>query len=182
MNSKYTEEQLIGGIRKGDVEVLKYVYQLCYPSVQKFVVSNSGSVDEAKEVFQTAISHFYVTVFQTDFTIKCPVKTFVYSIARKIWHKKMGEKRKDINFARHTEEYIEMTDVFTAMEKRNKLCSTIEDSLKILGEPGRTIVTDYFYKNVPVQEIANKMNYTSVEQASEKVHKFIEKLKSIAIK
>ena len=94
----------------------------------------------------------------------------------------MGEKRKDINFAKHTEEYIEMTDVFTAMEKRNKLCSTIEDSLKILGEPGRTIVTDYFYKNVPVQEIANKMNYTSVEQASEKVHKFIEKLKSIAIK
>jgi RNA polymerase sigma factor (sigma-70 family) len=181
-NNKYTEDQIISGIRKGDREVLKYVYNLCYSSVQLFVVKNSGSVEEAKDVFNVALSHFYVTLYQTDFVLKCPVKTFIYSIARKVWHKKLVEKRKDLNFAKHTEEYIEMSDVFDAMEKRNKLCNSIDDSFKILGEPGRTIVSDYFYKNVSAQEIANKMNYTSPEQAMEKVLKFIEKLKSIVVK
>jgi RNA polymerase sigma factor (sigma-70 family) len=182
MSIKYTEDQIVNGIRKGDNEILKFVYQLCYSSVQQFVVKNSGSLDEAKDVFQSAISQFYVTLYQTDLALKCSVKIFIYSTARKIWHKKLQEKRKDINFTKHAEEYIEMNDIFASMEKRNKLCSVIEDSLKVLGEPGRTIVSEYFYKNISAQEIANKMNYTSAEQATEKVFKFIEKLKSIVIK
>jgi RNA polymerase sigma factor (sigma-70 family) len=89
----YIEESLLEGIRLHDSDTLEYIYKKFYPSVKGFVTNNSGTDDDARDVFQEAIIVIYRKVNDKDFVITCSFKTYVYAIIKNLWLKELEKRR-----------------------------------------------------------------------------------------
>ena len=94
--SRFTIEQIIKGVRKRDSNVLQYIYKSYYSTVLKLVINNSGTEDDAKDIFQESV----ITVFKNiredaKISIDCTFQTYIYSIARLLWLKHLRDLKSD---------------------------------------------------------------------------------------
>ena len=130
--------------------------------VSSMILKNSGSDDDSEDVFQEAL----IIVFkrlreEPGFELTSTFSTFLYSVARLIWLKKIREdkKMKVTELKREMEEFIEFEepppvqdkDLRMAVYQRN-LILIPEDCQKILVLTGQ---------NISAKEIAEKLGFRS---------------------
>ncbi|MBI3483274.1 MAG: sigma-70 family RNA polymerase sigma factor, partial [Bacteroidetes bacterium] len=90
----FLEEALISELRKKNEAALKQLYRENYVMILKLVVNNSGTEDEAKDVYQEAIIHFYERLSLTEFELTCKIKTYLYAVCRKLWLQRLSHRNK----------------------------------------------------------------------------------------
>ena len=80
---------LLAGLRAKDEKAIYDVYQLYFTSVERYVCMNSGSEQDAEDVFQDAIMVLLNYVAKDNFVLTCSLKTLIFAIARRIWLKQL---------------------------------------------------------------------------------------------
>jgi len=165
--NRLSESEIIEGMRRNDSGVLKYIYVTGYGSVQHMVLNNSGTQDDAKDIFQEALIIAFKNIRKNDnFTLKCTFKTYIYSIARLLWLKHLRTARKILN--KEDFEYVEFeepkpfTDEDLAYTLYQKAFLTLpEDCRKILklSNEGKS-----------QKEIAEILGYKSDNYISKRKH------------
>jgi RNA polymerase sigma factor (sigma-70 family) len=143
------------------------------------VCSNSGTEQEAKDVFQDAIIAFYERAQQADFVLTCKIKTYLYAVCRRLWLKRLAEKRRfDVTIAEG--------DVFEGLE--DEMGEVLESeisfermqlSLQALGEPCRSIIEDFYIRDFSMDLIREKFGYTSADNAKNQKYKCLQRLKKL---
>lgn len=143
------------------------------------VCSNSGTEQEAKDVFQDAIIAFYERAQQPDFVLTCKIKTYLYAVCRRLWLKRLAEKRR-------FEVTIAEGDVFEGLE--DEMGEVLESeisfermqlSLQALGEPCRSIIEDFYIRDFSMDLIREKFGYTSADNAKNQKYKCLQRLKKL---
>lgn len=89
----YTEAQLIEGFCEGKSEVLRAIYLAHYPAVETLIVKNSGSSEEAKDIFQEALLVTFQKVSAPEFSLTCQLGSFIHSVAWRMWQRKLRDER-----------------------------------------------------------------------------------------
>ena len=82
-NPQLTDGQFLHGLRVGNNEALTALYKKYYNIVLKLVVSNSGTSDEAQDIYQETIIVLYENVQKPQFELNCQLQTYIYSIAKR---------------------------------------------------------------------------------------------------
>ena len=72
------------------------LYQEYYPTIRSFISKNSGSDQDAADIFQDALIVFYDKIRDENFELSCTIKTYVYSICRNLWLKKLTRKKQHL--------------------------------------------------------------------------------------
>jgi RNA polymerase sigma factor (sigma-70 family) len=103
-----TEDEILRQLQNGDEKALKQVYKQHYQMVVHLVMNNGGSLQEAKDVYQEALILFYEKVREDSFELNCRIKTFLYSVGRRMWLKQLQRKNRFTSNLSDTEEYIEV--------------------------------------------------------------------------
>jgi len=108
---RYSSNELIKGIRKRDNTVLGYIYQKYYSSVQHFVMTNSGTADDARDIFQEALIVVFENITRDKrFTLVCNMQTYIFSIARVIWVKQLNKSVVNQTQLNEDHEFIEFEE------------------------------------------------------------------------
>ena len=148
--------------------------------VLHFIINNNGTVNEAKDVYQEAIIIFYNKIKNTEFKLESKLKTYIYSICRRLWLNQLKEKNRlgaeisDIEEFTQFEKKEEQT--FIEDEKRFDAMSI---SLEKLGEPCKTILEDFYFRNNSITELTQKMGYNNSDTAKNQKYKCLQRLKKI---
>src|SRR5688572_23005328 len=150
--AEYTDESLIAGIRQDDDRALSYLYKLHYPMVSHFILSNSGTSDEAKDIFQEGILVFYEKIKDGTLELTCQIKTYLYSVCRRLWLKKLTEKNR-FSGVIDSENFVGLEDESVAPEETELKFSVMEQAMNQLGEPCRTLLEDFYIKSSSMQDI-----------------------------
>jgi RNA polymerase sigma factor (sigma-70 family) len=117
----YTIEELLDGIKNKNNTILKLVYKEYFPLIRSFILQNSGSEDDAKDIFQEAIIAIYKKSSDFDFEITSSFKTFLYSICRQLWLKQLRNRKIHLN------NIVEITE---RIEFDNEVDESLDDSLE----------------------------------------------------
>jgi RNA polymerase sigma factor (sigma-70 family) len=172
------DELEVAELRKKDPAALRQLYKTHYPMVLNLVLTNSGNEQEAKDVYQEAIIHFYERLQQAEFVLVCKIKTYIYAVSKRLWLKRLAEQKKQIR--------MEMEDGFAGIEQemfdlesKEKNFQAMDKALYTLGEPCRTIVEDYYLHNLTMNEITEKFGYTNADNAKNQKYKCLQRLKRI---
>ena len=89
---KATKEKAPSKIDEGQ-EMGKYLYDTVFPSIKNYVVANSGTTQDAQDIFQDALVIFFrKKSFGID--ISCKVSTYLYSVAKILWMQQLMYKRR----------------------------------------------------------------------------------------
>jgi RNA polymerase sigma factor (sigma-70 family) len=157
------DSQIIEKIRKGDESALDYLYRKNYKMMTRIVTNNNGTEDEAKDIFQDAIIVFWQKVRTDEFVLTSKISTFIYSVCQNLWRKELERKSRLTNEVADTKEYSD----FDRQEREKILHSCINE----LGETCRKVLMYYYFDNLSMQEIADKMGFANADTAKTKKYK-----------
>ncbi len=174
----YLEESLIAELRKKNDSALRQLYHAHYPMVLHMVVANSGTEAEAKDIYQEAIIHFYERLQKADFVLTCKIKTYLYAVCRKLWLQRLAARNKFVRID-ELEPVAGIEEVVSDIETKEKSFNAMDQSLGKLGEPCKTILEDFYLRNLTMDEITQKFGYTNADNAKNQKYKCLQRLKKI---
>lgn len=80
---KYSSAEILKGIRNGDHIILRYIYDNYYESIENMVLSKSGTVDLAHDVFQESLVVIFKKSQEKSFKInQSSFFTYFYAVCR----------------------------------------------------------------------------------------------------
>lgn len=175
----YFDELILAEIRKKNEAALGELYKTHYPMAVNLICSNSGTEQEAKDIYQEAVIAFYERAQQPDFVLTCKVKTYLYAVCRRLWLKRLAEKRRFNISIPETETFDEAEEeVRTAMEREVSF-QRMDESLRALGEPCRSILLDFYIHDFSMEIISEKFGYTNTDNAKNQKYKCLQRLKKL---
>lgn len=176
----WTEDELIQGIRNGNELTVKFIYKSHFPMIENFVRLNGGSEQEAKDLFQDGFMVLYRNVKNPVFSLECKIKTYLYSVCKRLWLTELKRKSKAPDVVDSMDDFIEINESgIEEHSKREEGLIHLEASLKKLGEPCSMLLTDYYLNDMSMQQIAQKMGYTNADNAKTQKYKCLLRLRKI---
>jgi RNA polymerase sigma factor (sigma-70 family) len=178
----FTDSECIEGLRLGNDAVIQSVYKKNYPVIMRMVLANSGTEQEARDIFQEAVLVLYHHVQKPQFALSCALQTYLYSVSRRLWlkqlHKKNGLYKLD---ERHyeSEALADTGNDAEAYETREQNLLRMKESMGQLGEPCKTLLEDFYTRHLSMEEIAEKFGYTNADNAKNQKYKCLQRLKKI---
>ncbi len=172
-----SEAELLNSLRNGDDKVLKTIYRQNYHTIVNMVTNNGGSLQEAKDIYQETLIVFYEKVKEEDFELNCQIKTFLYSVSRRLWLKQLQRKQRYTIPLTDSDEYVDLSweDVGDKEDQYNAMHTALES----LGEPCKSILKDFYLRNQSMEEITDKFGYTNADNAKNQKYKCLKRLKKV---
>lgn len=179
--SGISDQELIIGIKDGDSRAISRLYKTHFPSILHMVVTNSGSEDEAKDIFQDAVMVLYDKLTQGNFELNSKLNTFLYAVSRRLWLKELSNRGSS---ARSTdisdlEDILKVEDDIEKHEIIESNFAQMGMALDQLGEPCKTLLNNFYIGNMSMQEIKEKFGYTSTDNAKTQKYKCLQRLKRL---
>lgn len=179
MNTLEQEKILLEGLAKNDKQSIESIYRENYATIQSFVLNNNGSVDDARDIFQEAMIVLYEKSKLATFSLNCQIKTFVYSICRRLWLKRLQQLGKFSTQVENLEDTISVEEEIEDHEKRNEDFTLMEHAMAKIGEPCKSLLDAYYLQKKNMVEIAGEFGYTNADNAKTQKYKCLVRLKKL---
>jgi RNA polymerase sigma factor (sigma-70 family) len=147
--------------------------------VLQLILNNNGNEDDAKDVYQEAIIVLYNKVKRGDFELSSKLKTYIYSICRRLWLKRLKQLNRYGGDIKDFQEYLPVEDEIEKHQDRDMQLNKMENALKLLGEPCKTIMEDFYMHSKSMQEICERFGYTNADNAKTQKYKCLQRLKKL---
>lgn len=129
----------------------------------RMIINNNGSEDEAKDIYQEAIIIFWQKARNDEFILTSKISTFIYSICQNLWRKELERKSRLSGEMQEGKEFNDFDK-----QEREKI---IAECINSLGETCRKVLMYYYFDNLSMQEIAEKMGFANADTAKTKKYK-----------
>jgi len=168
---KLSDEDILKRIRQGDESALDYLYKKNFKMMTKLVMNNNGNEDEAKDIFQEGLIVFWQKAISGNLVLTSKISTFIYSICQNLWRKELERKSRLSNEEKDSA-VIEDSD-------RLERIKIVNDCINQLGDTCRKILTYYYFENLSMHDIAEKLGFANADTAKTKKYKCKKELDEI---
>lgn len=167
-SSEVNEQELFERIQRGDEKALEVIYIKYYRMMTKLVLTNSGTEEEARDVYQDALVVFWQKARSGNLVLTSKMSTYIYSICQNLWRKELDRKKRLSNESKDSSEVIDMDS-----PEREKI---IAQCLDQLGDTCKKVLMYYYFDDMSMQEIADKLGFANTDTAKTKKYKCKQKL------
>lgn len=179
MKLEQNEQLLLKGLANNDTRCIEIIYKQNFNTILAMIVNNNGSYDEARDIFQEAMIALYEKAKSESFVLTCKINTYVYSICRRLWLKRLQQLGKINNPFEGFEETVAVEDDVEIQAKRNQEFEIMHNALSNLGEPCKSLLEGYYIKKLDMQQLANQFGYTNSDNAKNQKYKCLVRLKKM---
>lgn len=162
MSLSTLNEQLLAGVRARDKNAIAGVYKEYFKPCAKVVLKDSGTIDDAREVFQQVICSLIDKLERSDFTIKSNLKGYLYQSCFNQW---VSNKRKQRKYSSiddgNVRELVDSSES-TIVEKQEQEAQyqVMYSCIKILKPSCRKGLELFYFEDKRDKEIAVVMEFT----------------------
>jgi RNA polymerase sigma factor (sigma-70 family) len=179
VKAEFNEQVLLKGLAKNDAKSVEIIYKTNFNMVQSFVLNNNGTYDDARDIFQEAMIVLYENVKSETFVLTCQIKTYLYSICRRLWLKRLQYSNRFAASPESVEETVSVDEDLEQQEKRNADFAIMERALGSLGEPCKSLLEAYYFGKKDMTDIASTFGYTNADNAKNQKYKCLIRLKKL---
>ncbi|MEM6843672.1 MAG: sigma-70 family RNA polymerase sigma factor [Bacteroidota bacterium] len=162
------DQEIIDQIKAGNYEVLSQLTRH-FVSVRKYVLSNSGAIEDAEDVFAEAQVIFYQKVLSEAYRYDGEGKIggFLYRTARNLWMKKLTRPAPMMTV-------VSDADTQESGDPLEELSGALDEILRNLGDPCAAILTFFYFNRLDMLTIAQKLGYKNKETVKVKKRQCIQ--------
>ncbi|NSL88794.1 sigma-70 family RNA polymerase sigma factor [Chitinophaga sp. Mgbs1] len=165
-----TESLLTEKLKQNDPAAYSYVYDTCFPAISAWIQQNSGTREDAADIFQEAMIVLVTKLQQPDFTLTAAVKTYLFSVARNTWLKQLRDTPRIVTADIPETAYITEPDI------RNYSLLLRRWLQRITGHCQRILKALFFYR-VPVQTLMQQMGWKNKHTSDNQKYKCLQQLR-----
>ena len=179
MKFEQNEKTLLEGLALNDRKAVEIIYRENFNMVQALVLNNNGSSDDARDVFQETMIVLYEKVRSGHFELNCQIKTYVYSVSRRLWLKRLQQMNRYTGAIDTLESEVSVDDDLEEHNRVNEEFDVMERAIGGLGEPCKSLLEAYYLQKQNMQEIAANFGYTNADNAKNQKYKCLMRLKKL---
>ncbi|MCC7401840.1 MAG: sigma-70 family RNA polymerase sigma factor [Chitinophagaceae bacterium] len=179
MKSENNEKTLLQGLARSDKKAVETIYRENYNMIQSLIINNNGSADDAKDIFQEAMIVLYEKTRSGTFELNCRIQTYIYSVCRRLWLKRLQQLNRYSPEVTDTVETVPVEEEIEDIERKNAEFEMMDKAIDSLGEPCRSLLEAYYLKKKSMIEIAADFGYTNADNAKTQKYKCLMRLKKI---
>ena len=163
----HPHQRYIDGIREESTIIIKEIYQVFFPDIERFILKNRGNKEDAHDVFQEGMYMLHHEVMTKDFIVKSGLNNWLFIVCRNIWYQSLKKKGKmPISSELDTNTISDDMDV-TKMMVMNERKELYLRKFAELSEACQKILTLFFEKTKMVK-IAEELGYKNVNVVKKK--------------
>jgi RNA polymerase sigma factor (sigma-70 family) len=175
-----SELLLLKGLAKSDKKSVEEIYKQNYNLIQALIVNNSGTTEDAKDIFQEAMVVLYEKARSGNFELNCQIRTYLYSVSKRLWLKRLQQNSRFVSSEFENEENTVYVDEdLTDHDQKDNEYKMMHEAIGSLGEPCRSLLTAFYFNKKNMQEIAENFGYTNADNAKTQKYKCLMRLKKI---
>lgn len=158
----HADQRFITALLHNDAATVKEIYERFAPKIKNWILQNSGSEDDAADIFQEALVDVYRQAKEKALQLTCPFEAFLLLICKRKWLNELKkrsrqpvtndpEKLSDVG-----EDVFALTEQMQAQDERAKLFMTMFEKL---GEMCRKVIR-LCLSGKPQEEVAAMLGVT----------------------
>lgn len=168
-----TDQEIIKQIKKGNRnKPLKQLYKE-FPKIKKLIVSSGGTEAIAQEIFNDSLILLLEKVENKDFKLTSKLTTYLYGINRFLWKNELRKQNKTKELEWSDTLILNHEDLKYDEEKEEKLQLLIK-LLDKITEKCKAIIQLFYFERLSMKQIAEQLNYSSVNSAKTQKYKCLE--------
>ncbi|MBS1655931.1 MAG: sigma-70 family RNA polymerase sigma factor [Bacteroidetes bacterium] len=179
MEPTNNEQVLLEGLARSDNKAIETIYKENYNMVQVLIINNNGTADEAKDIFQEAMIVLYEKVRSGTFELSCLIKTYLYSVSKRLWLKRLQQMNRLAQVIDNIEESVPVEEELDDHEKRNQDFEMMDKAISHLGEPCKSLLEAFYLQKKNMNEISAEFGYTNADNAKNQKYKCLMRLRKI---
>lgn len=172
------ETALLNALRRSESAAYEELYRRAYRPVEAFVRDNSGTREDARDLFQEALIVLIRKVQPPSFELSGKLGGLLAAIARNIWLKHLRDNRVRAMNADVEVEALQLVseDELAFKQQQEHRHILISEQLKELEEDCRRVILARLFRKLPYANIAEELGYT-VDYVRVKLHKCLKYLR-----
>ena len=179
MSTLEEEKLILKGLAANDKQAIETIYRGNFAMIQSFILNNSGSQDDARDIFQEAMIVLFEKSRLDSFELSSQLKTYIYSVCRRLWLKRLNQMQRYSGSLDNVEETVQVEEDLETHEKRNADFTLMETAMSKIGEPCKSLLDAYYIQKKHMQEIAADFGYTNADNAKTQKYKCLMRLKKL---
>ena len=146
-----------------------------FPVVKKLVLKNSGTKQDAEDIYQEALIILFRKIQDNNFILSSSLNTYLYSVCRYLWSDALKKKNKSLS--------SEKMEIFAAdpeieNEYREELDYHLaEKAFQMIGEKCKELLLLFYFKKLSFKQIATQLKFASEMVAKNQKYRCLEKAK-----
>lgn len=169
--------RILVGLWKDNKRIIYEFYEAEFSKVAFMVLKNSGTIEDAKDMFQDAL-----VILMDKFTwgkldiYECKLGTYIYSISRNLWFEQLRKQKKENEFL-DIKKYTTVNISVEYYDEEPDLYELTKKAIESLGNPCKELLELYYFENHPWETIASIMGYSSAASARNQKYKCLERIR-----
>jgi RNA polymerase sigma factor (sigma-70 family) len=152
------QSTIIDSIRREDRNGLLELYRVYFPQVRHYIMSNSGNIYDAEDIFQDALVLIYIKIKKHTLILSSSFGTYLNGVVRFLWLKELERKRKYFGNSLNSSEFLptdeDIVEDYIRMEKQKLI---FEHFVELNDECKK--ILDLHIKETPISRITAIMGY-----------------------
>lgn len=173
------EKEDFRAIGNNDKAAIETVYKENFGMVQHFIISNNGTEDDARDVFQEAMMVLYEKSRTPSFELTCQIRTYLYSVCRRLWLKKLQYAKRMESPVDNLENIVPVEEDLELHDKLAAQYQTMRAAMGKIGEPCKSLIEAFYVHRKNMHEIAGFFGYTNADNAKNQKYKCLVRLKKL---
>lgn len=154
------------------------LYQSYFGMVDYYIIKNSGSTNDAEDIFQDTMVVLIEKLRQDNFQLTASIKTYIMAIAKNLWLKRLRNNRVAMDFELlYEDEFMQEIDLSIEAEKSYK--DKLQNYMHKITKHCKGLIHDIFFKEKAIEQIQKEYGYTSIHNAQNQKHKCIEQIRKV---
>lgn len=159
---KYSDIEIIEGIRNQDDRILNWLYDNYYRMVKDHVLKNSGSVDDVADVLQDSVIILFEQITDNKLNLTADIRGYFFGIVKNVWNSQLRKRQKTTSLITDHPDDDGLDDY------NNQLLERILTRAFTKLKPDQQIVLNMFAEGKTYEEIAHNLDLKNEEYARRK--------------
>ncbi|WP_027002585.1 RNA polymerase sigma factor [Hugenholtzia roseola] len=158
------------------------IYEQYFQMVVRYVQKNSGSYEDAQDLFQDTILVVLKKLKQDDFVLSASLKTYLMAIAKNLWLKRLREQKNRLRF-------IESNSLSLSEQENSLVQNWIDDErgywervqsyMQKVSNHCQNLLNAIFFHNKSIEEVQKEFNYSTRHNAQNQKYKCLEQVRKV---
>ena len=161
MSNNPTDPQILDGIRNRDRTILTHVYEHYFPMIREFIIKNSGTEEDARDIFQESLVVIFEKLKTDDVKLSSRFTTYFYAICRNKWLMVLRRNRTGPKMVVDTQLVEENHPVTSSELGKHEQYQLYRQHFKSLSDDCKKLL-NYFFSGHSLREIGEIMGFTEM--------------------
>lgn len=156
------------------------LWQAYLPIISNFIIQNSGTHQDAEDLFQDALIIYMRRSRNNRLVLHCQPGTFIYSIVKNLWKKRLRRKRYELHYAVNYREHFEVDEPVALYAEHDWSKECLKKAFLRLPCPCRRILNYFYFHEMKYEKIIEVLNISTIQVAKNRKMRCLQQLKKYA--